>query len=312
MSPARDDLSHIHRPVMVSEVLGHLFEDAAPAPRRLVVDGTVGLGGHALAVLDRSAEASVLGLDRDTESLALARVRLAGHGDRVRLVHASYADLLGVLESHGEDAPWGVLLDLGASSLQFDDPGRGFSFRDPSPDVDMRFDRSGDGPTALDLVNELPEEELARIVHVYGEEPRSRAVARALVRSRPVSDGTRLVEIVRRSAWRTKRHDPATRTFQALRIAVNEEYEHLERGLEAALDAVAPSGRVVVLSFHSGEDRLVKNAFREAARVGRGTRRTKKPERPSEGEVRANPRAGPAKLRAFQKAGTVEENEARG
>ena len=311
MSPARDDLSHIHRPVMVSEALGHLFEGTASATRTLVVDGTVGLGGHTLAILEHSPETRVLGLDRDGESLALARERLAGYADRVRLVQSSYADLAPVLASLEEASPRGVLLDLGASSLQFDDPARGFSFRAPSPDADMRFDRDSEGPTALELVNELPEVELARILHVYGEEPRSRPVARALVEARPVADGAQLVDIVRRSAWRTRRHDAATRTFQALRIAVNEEYEHIEQGLAAALDAVAPGGRVVVLAFHSGEDRLVKNAFRDAAKAGRGTVRTKKPERPSEGEVVENPRARPAKLRAFEKAET-KESESRG
>lgn len=311
MSPARDDLSHIHRPVMVAEVLGHLFEGAEPPVHGLVVDGTVGLGGHAEAILARAPELTLLGLDRDTEALELARVRLAEHVERVRLEHASYADLEPVLAAGGLEAPRGVLLDLGASSLQFDDAARGFSFRSPSTDVDMRFDRESDGPTALELVNQLPEEELARILHVYGEEPRSRAVARALVEARPVADGARLVEIVRRRAWRTRRHDPATRTYQALRIAVNEEFEHVERGVEAAIAACAPGGRVVVLAFHSGEDRIVKNAFRDAARAGRGTVRTKKPERPSEEEVRENPRARPAKLRAFETAGRGQESETR-
>jgi len=311
MSPARDDLSHIHRPVMVSEVLGHLFEAAPPAERRLVVDGTVGLGGHALAILEHRAEAMVLGLDRDAEALAFAGERLAAQGGRVQLVHASYAELASALAACEEEAPWGVLLDLGASSLQFDDPARGFSFRAPAPDVDMRFDRGSDASTALELVNELPEAELSRILHEYGEEPRSRAVARALVEARPIHDGVQLVEIVRRNAWRTRRHHVATRTFQALRIAVNEEYTHVEQGLAAALDAVAPGGRVVVLAFHSGEDRFVKNAFRDAARAGRGTVRTKKPERPSEAEVEENPRARPAKLRAFEKAGTRQEEKTR-
>jgi len=291
---------------MVSEVLGHLLasENVPQAGHRLVVDGTVGLGGHALAILEHAADVHVLGLDRDAEALALARERLQAHAERLRLEHASYAELDQVLASSGEAAPAGVLLDLGASSLQFDDAERGFSFRTPSPDVDMRFDRSSDEPTALELVNDLPEAELSRILHEYGEEPRSRAVARALVEARPIADGVRLVDVVRRNAWRTRRHDAATRTFQGLRIAVNEEYRHIERGLKTALDVVAPGGRIVVLSFHSGEDRIVKNVFRDAAKAGRGTVRTKKPERPSEGEVQENVRARPAKLRAFEKAGT--------
>jgi 16S rRNA (cytosine1402-N4)-methyltransferase len=297
---------------MTAEVLEHFFADAPGHTRRLVIDGTVGLGGHALAMLEARSEVFVLGLDRDGEALDIARRRLAdhGHGERTRLVHASYAELERVLAETGETAPWGVLLDLGASSLQFDDPARGFSFRAPSSDADMRYDRTGDGPTALELVNRLSEKELADILHAYGEEPRARAVARALVEARPIHDGETLVDVVRRAAWRTRRHDPATRSFQALRIAVNEEYEHLDRGLEAALRVAAPGGRVVVLSFHSGEDRRVKNAFRDAARSGRGRLRTKKPQRPSDGEVRANVRARPAKLRAFEKEPTGREDEA--
>lgn len=301
MSPAHDDLSQFHRPVMISEVLEHLFGHAPAAPRRLVVDGTVGSGGHAEAVLEADDASEVLGLDRDPEMLAVARRRLAAYGKRVRLVHASYADLERALEEAGEGAPWGVLLDLGASSLQFDDPARGFSFRETSPDVDMRFDRTSDGPTALDLVNRLPERELADTLHTFGDEPRARAVARALTQARPVKDGDALLRIVRRTALRMRRRDTATRTFQALRIAVNQEFEHLERGLDAALGAVAPGGRVVVLSFHSGEDRRVKVAMRQAAKAGLGTIRTPKPLRPSDGEVRENPRARPARFRAFER-----------
>lgn len=296
MVPARDDLFHVHRPVMVAEVLEHLFEEAEATRPRRVVDGTVGAGGHALAILEAHADVSVLGLDRDPEILRLAERRLERFGSRVRLVHASYADLECVVD----EAPSGVLLDLGASSLQLDDPERGFSFREPSADLDMRFDRTSDLPTALELVNVLSERELADVIHEHGEEPRARAVAREIVRARPIRDGIHLLEVVRRHAWRTRRHDPATRTLQALRIRVNDEMGHVERGLEAALAVTRPGGRVVVISFHSGEDRRVKNAFRAAARAGRGRVRTRKPVRATEMETRENRRARPARLRAFE------------
>ncbi|MFV1958652.1 MAG: 16S rRNA (cytosine(1402)-N(4))-methyltransferase RsmH [Planctomycetota bacterium] len=315
MAPAQDDLSHdrrprtIHRPVLVGEVLTHLFEGVTPGPSRLVVDATLGLGGHAEAMLRAHAEVRVLGLDRDGEALSLAQERLRPFGGRVRVVHASYAELERVLAEAGEEAAFGVLFDLGASSLQFDDPARGFSFRQGREGADMRFDRQSDGPTALDLVNRLDERRLADLVHSLGDEPRSRAVARALVRARPIRDGAHLAQVVRRAALRTGRHDPATRTFQALRMAVNDELGHLERGLGAALSVLEPGGRLVVLSFHSGEDRVVKQALREAARAGRGRVRTKKPQRPTDEEVRSNPRARPARLRAFERAGSEEETQ---
>jgi 16S rRNA (cytosine1402-N4)-methyltransferase len=296
MVPARDDLSHVHRPVMVAEVLEHLVAETEDPGRRLVVDGTVGAGGHALALLEADPDLEVLGLDRDPEILGIARRRLEVFAARVRLVHASYADLERVVE----DAPIGVLLDLGVSSLQLDDPDRGFSFKEPAKDLDMRFDRTSETPTALELVNALSEKELADVIHEHGEEPRARAVARAIVKARPIRDGADFLDVVRSHAWRTRRHDPATRTLQALRIRVNDEMGHVERGLEAAIRVTRPGGRVVAISFHSGEDRRVKNAFREAARAGRGTVRTKKPIRPTEQETRENRRARPARLRAFE------------
>lgn len=312
MAPTPDDLSHLHRPVMVDEVLMHLLGGlpSVGAARPLLVDGTIGLGGHAAAILEARSDTRVLGFDRDGEALRLAARRLAPFGDRVHLVHASYAELESVLAQLGEGAPAGVLLDLGASSMQFDDPERGFSFREGREGADMRFDRSADVPTALDLVNSLGERDLANLIYEFGEEPRSRAIARALVRERPIRDAAQLVDIVRRSALRNRRHDPATRTFQALRIAVNDEYGTLERGLEVALRVCAPGGRVVVIAFHSGEERRVKQAFREAARAGRGVIRTKKPERPTEGELRENRRARPSRLRAFECVASDEQGEA--
>jgi 16S rRNA (cytosine1402-N4)-methyltransferase len=288
---------------MVSEVLTHLFDGVPPRGRLLVVDGTVGLGGHAEAILAARSDACVLGLDRDPEALSLAEQRLRPHAGRYRLVHASFADLGEVLATSGEGPADAILLDLGLSSHQIDSPERGFSFQRPGLGADMRFDRSAAGPTALDLVNRLREADLARLLFDLGEEPRARAVARALVLARPIEEGRRLAEVVRRAARRTRRHDPATRSFQALRMAVNDEIGHLERGLEAALAHLAPGGRLVVISFHSGEDRRVKEALRRAGRDGVGVVRTRKPARPTEDEVRTNPRARPARLRAFARDG---------
>jgi 16S rRNA (cytosine1402-N4)-methyltransferase len=294
---------------MVEEVRAHLLEPftdpARASDRRLegwFVDGTVGLGGHATALLESRDDVKVLGLDRDPETLELARARLAPFRDRVRLVHASYADLAAVVAREGVGAPLGVLLDLGVSSVQLDDPRRGFSFRAGTERdtagvaPDMRFDRTGDDPTALDLVNHADERTLADLLWEHGEEPRARAVARSIVRSRPFRSMDELVHAIRGAALRGGRIDPATRSLQGLRIAVNDEMGHLERGLSAALGTAADGARVVAIS-------RVKHAFREAARVGRARVLTKKPIRPTEDEVRGNPRARPARLRAAEVTG---------
>ncbi len=303
MDPAADDLSQLHRPVLLGEVLAHLAGTGLEIPGAVLVDGTVGLGGHAQAVLEAYGEVRLLGLDRDPEALALCGRRLARFGARVRLVKSSYADLADVLARAGLAAPRAVLLDVGVSSLQLDAPERGFSFRGGSALPDMRFDATSSEPTAADLVNEASEAELARILFEDGGEPKARAVARALVRERPFRTVEHLAEVIRRAALRGKRIDPATRSFQGLRIAVNDELGHLKRGLEAALGALAPAGRLLVIAFHSGEERAVKAAFREAAQAGRGRILTKKPIRSSEQEARKNPRARPARLRVFQVAG---------
>lgn len=301
---------------MVSEVLAHLLPDAPEDHRRLVVDGTVGVGGHAEALLRVAPGIRVLGLDRDGEVLALARERLAPFAGRWRLEHASFAEIERVLAAAGEEPPAGVLLDLGVSSVQLDVPERGFSFRAPEGDADMRFDRTEEVPTALDLANTLPEADLARRIYELGEEPRARAVARALVRARPIADGARLAEVVRRSALRTRRHDPATRTFQALRMAVNDELGALDDGLEAAITHLRPGGRLAVIAYHSLEDRLVKTRLREAERgcicppripvcccglAPRVRLLTKRPLRPSDAEIRDNPRARSARLRGAER-----------
>jgi 16S rRNA (cytosine1402-N4)-methyltransferase len=309
MTPGPDDLSHLHRPVLVAEVLLHL------APRGpiggLVVDGTVGYGGHAVAMLDAWPQARLLGCDRDRDALVATKGRLARFGARARLFHASYADLVEVLEEAGEGAPDAVLLDVGASSPQLDSDVRGFSFRHEAAPLDMRFDREGGGATAADLVNGLPETELANVLFEHGGERRARPVARAIVLARPlatVGDLRRVVvRVVRRDASGI---DPATRTFQALRIAVNDEAGHLARGVRTALSKAAPGGRVAVIAFHSGEERAVKEAFHEAVATGRARIVTKKPVRPTEREVQENPRARPARLRVAEVAVAVGDGDA--
>ena len=294
MAADRDDLSQLHQPVLVSEVLDTLRADRCTH----LLDGTVGLGGHAQALLRAAPRASLIGLDRDADALAHAAVRLSAFEGRFRLIHSSYAALAALRRSHDWPLFDGILLDLGLSSLQLDDPNRGFSFRFDDAPLDMRFDTSTDR-TAADLVNHASERDLADWLHRLGEEPRARAVARGIVKARPIRSVGRLRAVVARHALRVRRHDPATRTFQALRMAVNEEHEALVRGLPDAMDALAPGGRLAVLAFHSGEERAIKDAFRAAVRAQRGTILTKKPIRPTEAEVRKNPRARSARLRAF-------------
>jgi 16S rRNA (cytosine1402-N4)-methyltransferase len=267
------------------------------------VDGTVGLGGHAHEILRRSApDGRLLAVDRDEQALALAARRLAEYGPRVRFDHADYRALPRLLKE--EPAPRGVMLDLGVSSLQLDSAERGFSFQREGP-LDMRMDTSG-GPTAADLVNRLPERELADLIYRFGEERASRRVARAIVYARArtrLLTTTELAAVVRRAVPRAGHHriDPATRTFQALRIAVNEELRGLGECLEGVAERLPEGGRLAVIAFHSLEDREVKQAFRTLA--GRGFRLlTKKPVRPGPGEEARNPRARSARLRAIERA----------
>lgn len=279
------------------------MELLAVRPGGLWVDGTVGLGGHAFEILRRSAPAgALLGLDRDGQALARAAERLAEYGPRVRLAHADYRALPRLLES--EPAPRGVLLDLGLSSMQLDDPARGFSFQREGP-LDMRMDTSG-GHTAADLVNRLPERELADLIYRFGEERGSRRIARAILFARaraPLRTTTELAALVRRALPRQGRHriDPATRTFQALRIAVNDELHGLGECLQAVAERLELGGRLVVIAFHSLEDREVKQAFRALA--GRGFRLlTRKPLRTGAEEEARNPRARSARLRGVERA----------
>jgi 16S rRNA (cytosine1402-N4)-methyltransferase len=284
----------VHTPVLLAAALELL--DVRPGG--FYVDGTLGLAGHAREILRASApEGTLLGLDRDPETLELAREALAVFGARVQLAHADYRELPELLAGRQPD---GILLDLGVSSLQLDSPERGFSFRHDGP-LDMRLDRSG-GQTAGELVNRLPERELADLIHRYGEERASRRIARTVVAARRrqrLTTTLELAELVRRAVGRGRPGlDPATRTFQALRICVNRELEGLDRALDAAARLLAPGGRLAVIAFHSLEDRQVKHAFRALA--GEGFQLlTRKPVRPDAAEQSANPRSRSARLRGL-------------
>jgi 16S rRNA (cytosine1402-N4)-methyltransferase len=311
-----------HHPVMVDRVV----ELLRPHPGGVYLDATLGLGGHAERLLAASApDGRVVGLDRDPAALALARERLTWAGERLTTVAASFADLAEVARRLGLTAVDGVLYDLGVSSLQLDEPARGFSYRADAP-LDMRMDPTG-GITAAEVLNTYPRGELARVLREYGEDRHAGRIARFIDearRRRPIQTTGELVELVKAAvpaaARRTGPH-PARRAFQALRIEVNRELEALEASLPQAVDLLAPGGRLVVLAYHSLEDRIVKRALataaglvdqappgfpvavRPAARVAVLTRR---PETPGAAEVTANPRAESAKLRAAEKlpAGT--------
>jgi 16S rRNA (cytosine1402-N4)-methyltransferase len=290
-----------HVPVLTEEVIGQL----QPGRGGVFVDCTVGLGGHSSALLAAGA-GRIIGLDRDVDALDRARTTLAPWLERVELVHADYRSLDSVLERLGVPLVDGTLADLGLSSMQLDAPGRGFSFQRDEP-LDMRMDRSG-GETAADLLARSSEIELADAIFQLGEERYSRRIARALVDARrqaPIETTGRLAAIVRRAIPRRglMRIDPATRTFQAFRIWVNRELEGLERFLQAAARRLRSGGRLVVITFHSLEDRVVKHTFRALAQKEVATLKvlTKKPIVPTEEEVQRNPRARSAKLRAAER-----------
>jgi 16S rRNA (cytosine1402-N4)-methyltransferase len=290
-----------HVPVMPAEVLHFL----RPEQGGLFLDCTVGLGGHTRALLEAGAT-RVIGLDRDLDALALARDTLAPWADRVALVHADYRAIAEVLDSRQIARIDGALADLGVSSLQFDAPGRGFSFQRDEP-LDMRMDRSG-GDTAADLVARSTERDLADAIFQYGEERFSRRIARALVEARheaPVATTGRLAAIVRRAIPNRRgymRIDPATRTFQALRIWVNRELDRLDHFVETAARRLRAGARLVIITFHSLEDRIVKHTLRALQqRDGLVQVLTKKPLGPGDEEVARNPRARSAKLRAAER-----------
>ena len=300
-----------HRPVLLRETI----ESLAVKRGGLFVDCTVGLGGHSEAILQTSPDAQVLGIDRDEEALRWARERLAEFGGRFRAVRADFRELTRVLATAEVKAVRGILADLGVSSLQLDSPSRGFSFRHEAP-LDMRMDMSS-GETAAELLGRLSEVEIARLIFEYGEERHSRRIARRIVERRaagePVTSTTELAKLVERAIGGKKRRiHPATRTFQALRIAVNRELEGLDQFVADAFDALEPHGRLAVISFHSLEDRIIKRTLLKLS--GRcqcpprlpqcvcGARQaveilTRRPLTPTEDEIAENPRARSAKLR---------------
>lgn len=292
-----------HVPVLYNEVLDGLML----RPGGLYIDGTVGAGGHAAGILEATApDGRLIGFDRDAATLKVAAERLAGFGDRVSLIHAPYT----ALSKHvAPGSTAGMVLDLGLSSLQMDDPGRGFAFRFDGP-LDMRFDVS-EGQTAADVVNTWPVDELADAIYEYGEERHSRRIARAIVDARPVTTTAQLAEVVARATGKYReRIHPATRTFQALRIVVNDELGQVAEVLPQAVEALVPGGRLAVITFHSLEDRIVKRFFRQAsgavgeeANFSSPTLRivNKKVIEPTAPEIEANPRSRSAKLRLIER-----------
>jgi 16S rRNA (cytosine1402-N4)-methyltransferase len=305
-----------HAPVLYQQALTALDLRAGGH----YIDGTLGGGGHAFGILEAAGpDGELLGLDRDRDALVLAAARLAPFGDRAHLRQASFAEMAQQAAALGWARVDGIFLDLGLSSMQLDDPVRGFSFRFEGP-LDMRFDRD-QRLTAAEIVNTWPEAELADLLRDYGEQPRARHVARAIAAARPISTTTELAEIVAGAAGRGgRRIHPATQTFQALRIAVNGELDMLQAGLQAVPGLLAEGGRLAVISFHSLEDRLVKRFLRQEERdclcppeqpvCTCGHRATlsvpvRKAIRPTADEVRANPRARSARLRFAERLGAA-------
>ena len=300
-----------HKPVLYKEII-HALQ---PISTGRYVDGTVGAGGHARGILEACApDGCLLGLDVDRQALALARENLAPYGQRAHLAQASYNSILDVIRGLGWDAVDGILLDLGLSSMQLDTPERGFSFAQDAP-LDMRFDRDL-GLTAAQLVNTMPEADLVDLLFKYGEEPRARRIVRDILKARPLTTTAQLAGIVKRAYPEHSRIHPATRTFQALRIAVNDELATIGDALPKAVSALRRGGRLAVISFHSLEDRIVKDFFRSASKdlvnppyeqlyeVERKAilkEINRKPVTPGEEEIKDNPRARSAKLRVVEK-----------
>ena len=283
---------------------GEVLEFLAVRPDGFYIDATLGVGGHAEEILKRLRDGRLLGIDRDPNALERARQRLDVFEKKLIVLQANFADIDALHAESGLPAADGMLADLGMSSLQVDDPARGFSFRRPGP-LDMRMDPDTE-ITAEQLVNQSRERDLADMIFRLGGERHSRRIARAIVKARPIRTTTELAQVVSRAIpYRAGLHQihPATRTFQALRLAVNRELESLEAFLSKALAVLAPAGRLVILSFHSLEDRMVKQAFQSWQREGRARILTRKVHRPSDEEVHANPRARSAKLRAVEKEG---------
>jgi 16S rRNA (cytosine1402-N4)-methyltransferase len=284
----------MHVSVMPAEVIEYL----AVRPEGIYLDATAGLGGHTALIAERLTSGFVIANDRDPESLEMARANTAAYAEKIRFHHGRFSELRAALETAGVAAVDGLLADLGVSRYQLTEPQRGFSFLSDGP-LDMRMDRTT-GMTAADLVNHTAEKALADLIYQWGEERRARKVARAIVRARPIRSTLHLAGVVERAVPRTEKIHPATRTFQALRMAVNDEPKELDRLLAIIPDLVAPGGRVVILSFMSIDDRKVKERFRELGREGRAIVLTKHPIQPGEEEKRRNPASRSAKLRAIE------------
>jgi 16S rRNA (cytosine1402-N4)-methyltransferase len=318
------DAASRHRSVLLEESLG--FFDFVTS--EIIVDSTLGMGGHSEEMLERSESLRLIGLDQDAAALRLASERLARFGDRFTPIHTNFADIRSALGEAGIEAVDGVLADLGLSSFQIDSPERGFSFRFDTP-LDMRMDPDAGYQTAAELLEELEEVEIANVIYQFGEERASRKIARRIVKrreqGRPVKTTTELADLVASVLGRKhgERIHPATRTFQALRIAVNRETEILEGFIDDAADVLRPGGVIAIIAFHSLEDRIVKNEFRrlsgkcscpprmpvcQCRAVKKLEILTKKPIEPTPAEAEANPRARSAKLRAARR---LAEQEAR-
>jgi 16S rRNA (cytosine1402-N4)-methyltransferase len=304
----------VHQPVMVEEVIAGLNCQSG----KIYVDGTVGQGGHAQAILAASAPTGqVVGLDQDREALEVTALRLLSYRNRVRLYHSCYSDLREVLRQFDITAVAGILLDLGMSSSQLEGSHRGFSFQGDEP-LDMRMNPDEQTLTAADILNSYSEADLNKLFWEWGEERWARRIARRVVevrRQTPFTNAVSLVRLISRAVpgpRSGRRIHPATRVFQALRIAVNRELEKLEDFLPAALGCLEPKGRLVIISYHSLEDRLVKQNFVAMEKTGQMQRLTKKPLVPQEAEVKSNPRARSAKLRVAEKIAESEKLEVKG
>ena len=290
-----------HKPVLLHEAMGFLNV----RPDGVYIDATLGAGGHAAAILEilERGRGRLLGIDRDPAALDRARERLERFGEKVMLREGNFAEIDELHAESGLSPADGLLADLGLSSMQLEDASRGFSFDRPGP-LDMRMDPHT-RTTAAEIVNRTSERELADLIYKLGEERFSRRIARGMVKARPIRSTTELAQVVTRaipSRTGLYRQHPATRTFMALRLAVNQELESLETFLAKALGVLAPGGRLVILSFHSLEDRPVKHAFQAWKREAKAEILTKKVVRPSEAEIAANPRSRSAKLRAAEKS----------
>lgn len=304
----------LHLPVLLDETL-RLLE---PKGGEVFIDATLGLGGHTEAILEKAQDIRVIGIDQDTEAIGFARKRLEKFGDRISIIHSNFTEIKQVA---GDEPVNGILADLGVSSLQFDSEQRGFSFRFDAP-LDMRMDAESDDPTAAEILADLSQDEIANIIYLYGEERASRKIARWIVEKRdagePITTTRQLAGLVERAVKRGKKDKihPATRTFQALRIAVNREIEILEQFLIDSVDVLKNEGRLAVITFHSLEDRIVKQTFQKLSgkcfcppripqcmcgALKRVEILTRKPVIPSEVEMNENPRSRSAKLRVIKK-----------